>query len=286
MSNHIEDKPIKMLIPAHLNIKGLLLLGHAKFHRTFDSLHAHSHQGMEFIAVLKGTQQYLVEDQLYTLHGGDVFMTFPNENHGNGNLPQEVAEIVWFQLDCSDSHNFLGLTSPYSDYLFQQIVNYQKRITHTSQKDLNKLRKAFQLLSCDNLLNHLRGYHLFLDFVIHNLCQEEDTWKDIDSIDQSHVISAAVDYIHAHLTENLSIENIAEYCGLSSSKINACFKEQIGLTPHVYILNCKIEVAKKLLKNPDNTVTDVAFHLNFSSSEYFSSVFKKYTGCTPTEYRQ
>lgn len=62
-----EKQPIKMLSPSQLNIPALQLLGHAKFRKTFDTLAPHCHQGMEFIAVLKGTQQYVVDDCLYTL---------------------------------------------------------------------------------------------------------------------------------------------------------------------------------------------------------------------------
>ena len=57
----------------------------------------------------------------------------------------------------------------------------------------------------------------------------------------------------------------------------------MGISPRLYINQKKIECAKKLLSE-GFSITEVAMHLNFVSSSYFSSVFKKYTNCTPSEY--
>lgn len=301
----------KLLTRERLHIPGLHLIGHANFRNTLETLEPHRHRSMEFVAVIKGRQQYVTQEQKYTLHGGDVFMTFPEEVHGNGSFPQEICEFVWFQIDLSSEENFLGLTVPHSKYLYQQLQNYRFRIVHASQNDLQKLRKAFYLLSAEDMQSKLLGYSYFLEFVVHNLVpgakelktgniiggefsdrnhnEEHPAFYDqktasekSDSID----FSEAVGYIHAHLTENPTLESIAEYCGMSPSRFNAGFKEQVGITPHAYITNLKIDTARILLKNPENTVTDVAYQLNFSSGNHFSSVFKKYTGYTPTQYRQ
>lgn len=62
-------------------------------------------------------------------------------------------------------------------------------------------------------------------------------------------------------------------------------KEQLGITPHSYILALKIDSAKIYLKSTRKSITEVAYLLNFSSSNHFASVFKKYTGYTPTYFR-
>lgn len=283
--HHTENQPIKMLSSSHLNIAGLNLLGRATFRKTFETLAPHCHKEMEFIAVIKGTQQYVVNNRQYTLRGGNVFMTFPNEVHSNGPFPQEVADIIWFQLDLSSPENFLGLASPYSNFLFEQLSNYRKRITHVSQKELQKLQSAFTLLGSENTQQHLLGWNNFLEFIISNFCKSSDAHTKANTANVKLDMTKAEDYINTHITENPTLESIAEYCGLSATKFSAVFKEKMGVTPHTYIVSRKIDIAKNLLLNSNSTVTDIAFQLNFSSSDYFSSVFKKYTGYTPTQYR-
>lgn len=285
-----DTEPIRILYPDQLQIPSLQLFGHARFHKTFAALSSHSHSGLEFIAVLKGTQQYEVAGQCYTLQGGDIFMTVPEELHSNGNMPQEVAEIVWFQLDSSKAEHFLGLMEPYGRYVHEQIFRLQqtipqKRILHVLPQTLYKLRDAFELLNCCDTGKQAQGYLLLLEFITATLCN----WSETDPAGKqppvSGEISAALEYIHTHLTENPSLEDIAEHCGMSFSIFNIRFKEQMGMTPHAYMLTCKVNAGKELLKNPSVKITDIAYQLNFASSDYFSTVFKKYTGYTPTEYR-
>jgi len=278
-----NDQPVKTLSAADLGIKGLALLGYAHFRKTHSMLTPHTHSGMEFIVMLKGTQQYLVGDCLYTLQGGDIFMTAPGEIHSGGNLPQDVAEIIWFQLEFTDPENFLGIALPNSRYLFEQLRMYNQRIKHVSQKEIQVLVNSFHLLNSDSLSENILGQNYFLSFLLKNICIKKlHSDKELNC---SGKLISIKEYIREHLYENPTLEQLADYCGYSSSKFNAWFKESMGVTPHAYILYLKVEQAKEQLRTTDKTITEIAHNLCFNSSDYFSSVFKKYTGMTPTQYR-
>lgn len=283
-----DDVPIwtseyKILTHAQLNITGLRMIGHANFRKASSPLGPHYHHVKEFVVILKGRQRYSVNECHYSLCGGDIFMTLPEEVHGGNNNPQEICDFIWFQFDLSSEENFLDLKPPYSHYMFWQLYNYEKRLSHTSQESLRILPRVIQLLHSDNPHEHLKGYNYFVGFLLDTLCRENYASDDIGC---ASVISAATDYIKAHLLENPTLDTIAEHCGLSRSKLYSKFKEQIGITPHVYTTMLKIDLAKTLLKNPKNSITDVAFQLNFASSNHFSSAFKQYTGETPSIFRQ
>lgn len=273
----------KVLTKKQLNIPALHMIGHADFHTAFSKLETHYHCNMEFVVIIKGTQRYVVDDKYYMLYGGDIFMTYPYENHGNGNLPQDICEFIWFQLDLSSPVNFLGLSSPYSEYLFRQMLNYHTRTKRVTERNLALLQKAFKYLASDSIREHLHGYSCFLHFFMNAICTP-DTESSAPAY--SPDIQEAISYIHTQVLENPSIEQIAAFCGLSPSRFKAKFKEELGITPHSYIIALKIDTAKILLKDPHNSVTDVAYQLNFTSSNHFASVFKKQTGYTPSEFRK
>lgn len=274
---------LKKLPAARLTIPGLHMIGHANFHSSFSKLQTHGHYTMEFTVILKGRQQFFVKDQCHTIFGGDIFMTTPHEPHGNQGLTQEVCEYIWFQFDLSaPPEEFLGLRPPHSIFLHQQLLNYRQRIKRAGQADLSALRRSFYLLASDSQQEQLLGHNLFLQFVISNLCPTEAPPEtDTGSPD----IQEAAAYIHAHLLEDLSIDTIARQINLSPARFKVKFKEQMGITPHAYILSLKIDTAKNLLKNPEASITQIAHMLNFSSSNHFSAVFKKYAGCTPSHYK-
>lgn len=272
----------KLLTKKQLNIPALHMMGHANFHSTFAKLETHYHCNMEFVVIIKGKQHYVVNEKYYMLYGGDIFMTYPYEHHGNGDLPQEICEFIWFQLDLSSPESFLGLTSPYSEYLFRQMLNYHNRTKRVSARDLTLLQQAFKYLASDLPREHIHGYSCLLHFFMNAICTSD---VPDSALFYSPDIQEAISYIHTHVIENPGVEQIASFCGLSSSRFKAKFKEELGITPHAYITALKIDTAKILLKDPQNSITDVAYQLNFTSSNHFSSVFKKQTGYTPSEFR-
>ena len=96
-------------------------------------------------------------------------------------------------------------------------------------------------------------------------------------------IRKAYDQILADPAQEFSLEELAHTAGLSCSQFKQKFKNQLGVSPRYFINAQKIEYAKKLLKE-GKSVTEVSMLLNFSTSSYFSTVFKKYTLYTPKEY--
>lgn len=282
-----DDSPIwtdtyKVLTREQLNIPGLHMLGQRHFAEAGEIMEDHYHCNMEFVVILNGTQQYIVDGKQYILYGNDIFMTYPYEHHGNGKQLQAVCKFLWFQLELSSARNFLGLAPPRSEYLFRQILNYRQRTKKAKNEDVILLLKAFNLLKEQEISKQTLGYSYFLQFVTKNICTPDiELTRDIYSPD----IQSALSYIHAHLTEDLSIENIAGECGLSPSRFKGKFKEQLGITPHSYMMALKIDSAKIYLKSTKKSITEIAYLFNFSSSNHFASAFKRYTGYTPTDYR-
>ena len=89
--------------------------------------------------------------------------------------------------------------------------------------------------------------------------------------------------ILADPSQELSLEDLAATAGLSCSQFKQKFKNQLGVSPRHFINAQKVEYAKKLLTE-GKSVTETAMFLNFSTSSYFSTVFKKYTMYTPKDY--
>ncbi|HVI41530.1 MAG TPA: AraC family transcriptional regulator, partial [Anaerovoracaceae bacterium] len=99
----------------------------------------------------------------------------------------------------------------------------------------------------------------------------------------SNDIQAAVDYIIGNIYENISLDILADVSGLSLSRFKQKFCQQLGFTPREYINFQKVETSKAMLGNGKN-VTDTAIELGFSTSNYFSSVFKRFTTLSPSDY--
>lgn len=95
----------------------------------------------------------------------------------------------------------------------------------------------------------------------------------------------AIDYIHDHLHDNITLPDIADFVGLDETYMSKLFKKETGQTISVYISRKRVEAAKNMLMYSDFSCAEIAQYLHFSSSSHFGSVFKKMEGMTPLQYR-
>jgi AraC-like DNA-binding protein len=100
------------------------------------------------------------------------------------------------------------------------------------------------------------------------------------------IVAAAIAYLNQHYLEPLSVLKLGEYLGYSRSRMFELFKSQTGLTPKDYLIRLRVEKAEELLSRSRRSITDIAHSVGFNSSQYFSTVFRRYTGQTPAEFRK
>jgi AraC family transcriptional regulator len=93
------------------------------------------------------------------------------------------------------------------------------------------------------------------------------------------------DYINDNLSTDIKLSNLSELIGISQFHFSRLFKQSVGMSPHQYVINQRIERAKSLLKNPQLSVIEIAFLCGFSSHSHFGKYFRQITGLTPKDYR-
>ncbi|WP_448570535.1 AraC family transcriptional regulator [Trichothermofontia sp.] len=96
----------------------------------------------------------------------------------------------------------------------------------------------------------------------------------------------AIEYIQAHLSENLSLNDIANELGMSQYYFCHLFKRSTGISPHQFLIRQRIEQAKCLLKQADRTVTSIALECGFANQSHFARCFRHHTGMNPNQFRK
>ena len=97
-------------------------------------------------------------------------------------------------------------------------------------------------------------------------------------------INELVDYINSHITERLSLEQLASRLHLSKEYCSMLFKRETGKTLIGYINERKLEVAKSLISGEHMSLHEISDYLGYNDYNYFSRIFKQYTGISPSEY--
>ena len=117
----------------------------------------------------------------------------------------------------------------------------------------------------------------------------EDYAKRMKNLQKKKVcsrhIAECIDYIYDHLHTRITVTALADLVGLNETYLSRLFQKEVGSSISEYIKTRKIETAQNMLVYSDFTPAQIAATLAFPSQSYFSEVFKKRTGLTPTKYR-
>ena len=107
------------------------------------------------------------------------------------------------------------------------------------------------------------------------------------STDRTHyLVRKAQDYIEENVSREISLNEISEELNISSYYFSKLFKEETGEGFIEYLTKRRVEKAKEMLKDPSKSIKEVGSDCGYSDPNYFSRIFKKSTGMTPTEYKE
>jgi two-component system response regulator YesN len=99
-------------------------------------------------------------------------------------------------------------------------------------------------------------------------------------------ISRAAEYVHSHLSADLSIRTLGEELRMSPNYFCSLFRKEAGVTFSSYVNRTRLEASAYLLEHTDQRISEIADNAGFRDSVYFTQVFKKAYGCSPREYRK
>ncbi len=207
---------------------------------------------------------------------------------------QMVREISSRYVPC----HVISLDTKHFCILFsiENIQNYSKIISETILKTASMVNNYFNVTfytsvghPSDNLLTINNSYQEARK--ISTFLSQEKTlifFEDFiaDSSSKSAFIIHVKQYIKDHIEEHLTLNHVAEFFEISPNYLSSLFKKYNDLGFSEYISQMKINKAKSLMEDYNLKIYEIADRLGFDSAFYFSKVFKKVEGCSPSEYLQ
>lgn len=100
------------------------------------------------------------------------------------------------------------------------------------------------------------------------------------------MVYSMVDYIHSHFSEQITLDDLANYMHLNKHYVSTLFKKETGMTYNQYLASYRVEQAKLLLRQTDDLLEDISHQVSYVDPAYFSRTFKKNTDMTPIIYRK
>ncbi len=252
-----------------------------------NALVTHAHPGIyEAHFVVGGSMGFRARDQEFDVHEGMVFLTKPGEVHSGIDTTLQPAEWYWIHLHFPENDPLPGLTAIATRDIEQAYANASMCMFPGS----NPLRDAFYRL-LDEHRNPGEHSLLIARAILHELIvlliRDHDRIQVKSNAGSlSSEVRQALSWLDKNIGQPLSMPDLAAASGLSQSHFRQRFHKETGFTPSDYLSRRRVLRAKQLLQGKRMSITEIAFRLGFQSSPYFAAVFRKFTGMTPSEYRE
>lgn len=267
-----------------LGIADVVVLGRYSYTKAHAALADHDHgDRLEICYLEKGEQVYVVDGESFRLTGGDVFITLPHERHSTGDTLEGKGVLFWSIVRIPNGGKpFLGLPPDEGATLVDRLLHPPCRVFHGNE---SIRRTLYQILAtsdaAEDSLRVANLRNLLLRFLLDVATASDETEPAI-----SPCILAIQHFVAEHIDQPMSVRMLARKAGLSESRFKTRFKQEVGVPPADYVARVRIERAKTLLAESDWPVTRISLQLGFSTTQYFATTFRRYTGQSPSDFRK
>lgn len=240
-----------------------------------------SHPFWEMVYVKNGSVGVSADERIYSLSEGDIIFHKPMEFHRiwSSENSSPHLHILTFELEgnkVSELENVTRKLDEASKIMLGRCMEKGKKAFEFSRS--GAVASVIDERYCQEYCNALE------DFLLLHASMGRTESLPAESSSSSKLFSDTVLYLRDNISEKLTVEAIADRFFVSPSRIKKLFAKYSGIGVITYFNNMKILEAQKLLRE-GLTVNETAETLGFANQFYFSSVFKKTTGMTPSHFK-
>lgn len=220
----------------------------------------------------KGSAVYQYRNRKIVLSGGEMIIIPPNEP--NDYVYEGTVDALWIHFSGTAVQRILETyqIKPYTKYTVSSpghFFTYAEKIV----KELQLKRAGY--------MNNCNGYLLQLL----TLTKRRIDAQASDSQNRMKDLILVIEDMKTNYAEEKDIAEYAKLCNISASRFTHLFTNMVGESPYKFLLNIRMTEAKYLLTETSIQIADIAKNVGYDDPYYFSRIFKKYTGQSPSTYR-
>lgn len=256
----------------------------------------HSHLQFEIVLFKSGTGIYSTQSRVLDIKAGDIFVFSSNEQHCitdiNEGEPFSFLNLhfepryVWGSKYNGFSNEAMNICFSHNGGFCNRLprgneyTERVRRLLEEAESELEKREPEYELMVHNKVYEMLVILARRLDYGFgHSVTAEE--------YGRIKAVRAAIDYINRHVTEDITLGDIAARADLSPNYFSHIFKKSVGISLWDYITSKRIESAMALLSSDrERNMIDIAADCGFNNTANFNKMFRRVTGMTPSEFRR
>lgn len=245
------------------------------------------HEDFELLCINDGTLHVYIGDNTFTASIGDIVIFNSNIIHSMIPATPSVSYDCLIVNSTFCSNNYIDV----DNLRFKSLVQDDKlfQLIQELKKEFPRIHPSpFTLTNDDRNLKYLLPQRAtVLRIMAYLYCNHQDFSQNLSSYKStSNKVKQALEYIHANIYRDISLDEVATEVGLNSSYFSREFRKATQYTFVSYVNFVRCEQAKHLLKKRQHSISEISQKCGFSNQSYFSKTFLRLEGITPSEYQK
>ncbi len=255
----------------------------------------HCHEYSELILVYRGSAVHIVDNLRFPISAGDMFVISGKREHRFVECDDFALANVIFSPELLKMHEWDISDLPGFRAMFLLEPEYRERHQFKSRLELsgNEMRKTLSVIRrlSDEIERKDPGFRLDAKAIFMRLlvflarCYEHSAQANPHTMSLLR-IARAIDYLDKHYLEEVDYKELGRIASMSQRHFQRIFRYALNCTARQYVIRLRIRKAMQLLRGSSFSISEVAFECGFDDSNYFSRMFRKYSGTTPNKYRE
>ena len=283
----MDFQPI--LLHSDFDVEAVINISYYRLSRDY-AFPGEAHSCWEFLYVDRGSVVVTAGADTYFMKAGELAFHCPNEFHAFHAVGEADIVVVSFVCESSAMHHLekkvLLLHSKEKEHL-KMLINESQQVYQFFDNVAPRIdmrKKETAPWGSDQLIK------TYLEQLFIHICRRDDNVEFSQRAvtgNSAHGLVFAQrikDYLSENYTKRITLESLATEMGVSASQIKRTFREQIGKSMVNYLTDLRISQAKRMVREGKFNFTQIAEAVGYDSIYYFSSLFKKHTGKTLSEY--
>ena len=252
----------------------------------------HSHEFAEIVIITAGRGVHVTGTETYPLNAGDAFVIGGSRQHDYHSMNKMCLVNVLFQPEKLNLHTDDLQTLPGYHALFTLEPVWRKRHQFNGRLRLTAAELNVVMVFVDQLEEELgtrsKGFKFmatasFMQIVGYlSRCYAQAKHPDSRALLR---IGSAISHLESNYQEPINLDQLATIAHMSKRNFVRSFQSAMGSSPIAHLIQLRANRGASLLRRTELTVTEIAFQVGFSDSNYFTRQFRKLLGVTPGQYR-
>ena len=255
----------------------------------------HAHDFTELVVIVEGSGKHKVEDSVYRIEAGDVFVILGDMRHcypgvdGEGclsliNLLYDPQQLAFPLADV------VGLSGYHALFELEPTLRRQGKFQNRLRLSVEQLAQALKLIAEmeEELISANEGRHFLAIAHLMRLigflsrCYSQLDFDEVRPVEQ---ISKLLSYMEKNYSRPLTVSDLMGVAHMSQTSLMRVFSQLMGHSPIEHLIRLRVDKARQLLRRTDMSVTEVAQNVGFCDGNYLARQFRSVAGVSPREYR-